>query len=205
MNQVYEQCVAKLIKTINEIDLTKSEVYKEFLAQTFFYTSHSEMLLRTFARDAENEAIKGRWLSHADEESGHENLALSDLKRMGESIDSFSELQSTKDLYEKQLPISKKTKGIGNFGWALALEGMAANINEDYVKSIIETHGLPATRFVKVHAEEDQEHIEKAIEAVSSLGVNDDIEANMLLTTEIYCQMLLDIRDRAQKKGKQAA
>lgn len=198
--QVFTECVQKLIKTINDIDLRDRDVYMNWLAQTYYYTSNSERLLRTFAEDSNIEGVKQRWLAHADEESGHENLALSDLKKMGGRLEDFPELQITKDLYEKQLPISKKTNGIAPFGWALALEGMAANINEDYVIDIMVKHGKNATRFAKVHAEEDEDHIVKALEMVSQLGDNKEIEDNIKLTTDIYCELLLQCFELAHRK-----
>ena len=189
--KIFTDCVQRLIKTFNEIDLTDQSVYMNWLAQTYYYTSHSEQLLNTFANDSQNLDIKNRWLSHANEESGHENLALSDLKRLGGNIEDYPELQITKDLYEKQVGISKRSSGIAPFGWALALEGLAAYVNDDYIEAISKAHGKKATRFIRVHAEEDEDHIEKALDMVSMIGDNKEIEDNIKLTSDIYCQLLM--------------
>lgn len=193
IQQVYTRVVQNMIDAIIALDLSNEENYRHWVAQTFFYTSHSEDLLKYYAQCAENPDVKARWSAHAQEEHGHENLALADLKGLGRSPDLYQEYASTRELYQSQYAIAEQTQGIANFGWAIALEGLAAGIPETYVNKIMNRYDKTCTRFVKVHTQEDPEHIVKALEVAEKMPGKEAIINNIKLTGEIYIKILNDI------------
>jgi pyrroloquinoline quinone (PQQ) biosynthesis protein C len=201
VKELLEANVQKMIATVREVDLTNPEVYKWFLAQTYYYSSQSESLLRHFSECAKIPELKKRWLAHADEEAGHENLAMGDLKRMGESIENYPELMETKKVYEVQRKIALESDGIAPFGWALALEGFAAYVDKKLVEDVRNAHGERCAKFIIVHSEEDPDHLESAFKAVELLGDTEGVKKNIELSADIYCEMLRACARMANNKA----
>ncbi|PSW20225.1 hypothetical protein C9I98_09220 [Photobacterium sanctipauli] len=191
----YNQVVSSMVEAIEQFDLCDSKRYKHWLAQTYFYTSHSVTLLDLFSQAASDESIKRRWSTHSTEEQGHENLALADLKSMGGNIDTYIELPSTRALYFNQIAIAKSTNGVGNLGWAIALEGLAANVSKEYVENILKIHGEKSTSFIQVHIEADPDQIDKALRLANSVNEQQSIIQNLTMTGNQYIAMLNDIKN----------
>lgn len=204
LRTLVNNCVQRLCDEITKADLTDTETYANWLAQTYFYTSSSEEILRFSAKTSKDKETSDRWLEHADEETGHENLALSDLKKLGYKIENFSEFEETRIFYQTQIFNAQLLGGESVFGWVLALEAFAANFPEDYLKKIINKHSKPACRFLIVHTNEDIEHIEKAFESVENLDDLELIIQNMELTTQRYINILRKCAAEAKTKKKAA-
>jgi pyrroloquinoline quinone (PQQ) biosynthesis protein C len=205
LKQILNESIHKMVEKTKQIDNLNPEVYKWWLAQTYFYTSHSEKLLRYFSENSSNELIAKRWLAHADEEAGHENMAIGDLKRMGGKIEDYIELPETSALYKTQYFIAKETHGIANFGWALALEGLAAHMCKDMIDQMVEAHGENCMKFILVHVNEDPAHLDAALEVVSQIGATDQIIQNIQNTAYYYCKMLDELEEFALKDSLIAA
>ncbi|MFG1492059.1 hypothetical protein [Halobacteriovorax sp. ZH4_bin.1] len=198
LRTLVDECVTKLCDEIVKADLTDELTYANWLAQTYFYTSSSEQILRFSAIKSKDKETSERWLEHADEETGHENLALSDLKKLGHDIKDYHEFEETRLFYQTQIYNAQLLGGESVFGWVLALEAFAANFPEDYLKNIINEHSKAASRFLIVHTNEDIEHIEKAFESVEKLDNLELIIENMELTTQRYINLLRKCSEAAK-------
>lgn len=201
LEKLLNRCVTEMINEVKAINFKNEAIYANWLAQTYYYTSVSEEILRTSAKHCQSEAIAQRWLEHADEESGHENLALSDLKKLGYKIEDFEEYEDTKLFYQSQFFYANCQGGESVFGWVLALESFAANLPEEIVEELIGVYGKSATRFLKVHTEEDISHIQKALEAVNHLPNKEVIIENMLETSKRYIKVLRACKSYKMKEA----
>lgn len=180
--------------------------YAEFLAQTYYYVAHSTRLLFAAAVrfTPEDQALYHRFIEHSGEENAHELLALGDLKKLGFSIENFPELPQTRSLYEIQYYKIEHLDPTAIMGYILALETMAAReIQETRIK-LLETYGKPCINFIRVHADEDPDHIEKAMEVIKSLreGRLKAIDENLEQTAFLYSEMLRACRLRAALREK---
>lgn len=144
--------------------------YENYLAQSYYYIFHSTKLLAWAAahtrRDEKN--YYRRLISHIKEEEGHEILAERDLKRLGKNIEDYSENGLTCALYEPQYyKVSKSSTSL--LGYVLALECVAVNTFKPLYERTREIYGDKSTTFIRVHAEEDPDHVEKALMEIEQL------------------------------------
>lgn len=175
------------------------ELYTEWLAQTYYFVVHSVPLLVEAAKTGSTADFRDRCQEHIKEEGGHDKVALNDLKQIGENISSFPEWEWTKNFYGRQYDLVEK-RGELLLGYILALEGLAI-LSVPAALPIIEAYGLKATKFVKIHVEEDQEHLPHAIEQTLAQDCKEEILANFQQTLDEYCCFL----DTLEQKSVLAA
>lgn len=183
--------------------------YAEYLAQTYYYVSHSTRLLAASAArfSLEDQGLHKRFLKHTDEENSHELLALRDLQKLGYSISDFPELASTKTLYEIQYCKIEHTDPAALMGYILALETLAGNDLGWLKDKITGLYGIDCAKFIQVHADEDPDHIEKALKVIEGLRPDrlGDININIEQTAHCYNEMLIACRARSEMPAKKAA
>jgi pyrroloquinoline quinone (PQQ) biosynthesis protein C len=77
-------------------------------------------------------------------------------------------------------------------GYIIALESFATTQLPRFYQKVKETYDGKACRFIKLHAEEDPEHIEKAIQLTSTLSedLQDIVLANVVQTARSYVVMV---------------
>ncbi|EQC46084.1 iron-containing redox enzyme family protein [Bacteriovorax sp. Seq25_V] len=203
---VFKNCINELSEEFKEINLLDKQVYLSWLAQTYFFTSHSEKTLKYISSKSQNNDESQRWSDHATEEQGHENLALGDLKRLNGNISDYQEFEETAMLYRAQYYYCAINKSHACFGWILALEGLAALIDKNHIAKIIETHGKRACKFIEVHTNEDPEHLDSAFEAISKIADKEMIIENLISSTYFYKRMLQRVKEKAiEAKALEAA
>lgn len=142
-----------------------------FLAQTYYYVSHSVKLLALCVGkfgDLDSEHEK-RFLEHIKEESNHELMALSDLKKMGVEIIDCEQFFETQNFWQTQYFYVQNRDPLAIMGYIIFLEQLAVVSGPAVIKAMND-NGLKST-FLKVHAEEDVDHIDKAIKLIESLSV----------------------------------
>lgn len=149
----------------------EKSVYGAFLAQTYYYVSHSTRLLALAASRFKftEEKIHRRFVRHATEEMSHETLALRDLKNLGLSLDHYREFPSTRAFYQTQYYMIEHVSPWSFWGYILMLEGLASTKGAWLFNEIKRHHGDGAASFVKVHAAEDVGHMAEAEQALRSL------------------------------------
>lgn len=173
------------------------KAYAIFLAQVFHFVKHSSRIMSTVAAHLpqEMEQMHTQLLKHATEEMGHQFLAKQDLKYLGHPLEGLPELASTRMFYEPQYFKAIHGNPIGFYGYALALEGTAVMRLKQIYSRCKELYGEKACNFLRVHAEEDENHVEAVIKlleqlpppAIQSIEVNlsQSIDAIVLMFAEM--------------------
>lgn len=195
VQQVYRQKMDTTNTSIENFLWSSKYKYAGWLAQTYFYTAHSTNLLR-FASDHLKEKsfleLKERFLEHIEEENNHEVLAELDLKRLGFTLANFSENGFTRSLYETQYYKIKNIHPCTLLGYILALEGIAVDAMGAPYSTLKKNFARQEINFLRVHVEEDPDHLVKALEQIDNLPQSFKIEImkNFDQTCDLYVGML---------------
>ena len=206
----YKSSVATMSKSIRTFPWENKLAYANFLAQTYYYVCHSTRLLCASAAifSQEDQHLHKRFIKHMDEENSHELLALRDLQRLGYKIEDFPEMAQTRTMYEIQYYKIEHVDPVALMGYILALETMAGEDFKWLKEKLTGLYGKDCVRFVQVHADDDPDHIEKAVEVVKGLKESrlHEIDLNIVQTGLYYPAMLDACAENASvKKGKKAA
>lgn len=187
------------IHNINQCDWRNKEFYADYAAQTFYYVRHSTRLLALSASRLSYEQEQSfhlRFIKHLGEEANHEKLALNDLKFLGRSIDDFEEHPSTRLFYEPQYYKIEHEKPLALMGYILYLEALAKYVCPILTKTITELYGHQSASFLRVHGEEDPEHVDQAVNMITGLSTANlyEIEKNLIQSSYAYNQMIYEIK-----------
>jgi thiaminase len=177
------------------------EAYADWLAQTYYFVCHSTRLLALAAArfSIREDALHLRFLDHLREEKSHEKLATADLRALGRDIRDYSELPETKAFYQTQYYLIEHVNPRAFFGYILSLEGLAALRGPKLHEQLKALYGAPATAFIKVHGEDDIEHVEKAFHQLAQLPESDmqAVLENLDASCRLYGLMLDAIKARS--------
>jgi hypothetical protein len=199
MRALLSTCVEQVSSAIDRFPWESREAYGDWLAQTYYYVRHSTRLLAAsaarFAFDPRGNALHHRFATHMGEEKKHELLASHDLKELGTSIEMLPERSSTRLFYEPQYYKIEHEHPIALFGYILPLEAVGPLCGGKIIGRVAGSHGTKCTSFLKLHAADDVEHVEKALEMVAGVPAHERaiIEQNVRQTTYAYVAMLFDI------------
>ncbi len=191
----------QLVQSFQAMPWTNSEFYKRWLAQSFYYTTHSTRMLAYAAgcSSVHEQAYYRRSLAHIREEQSHDLLAVRDLEKLGSQREKYSELGTTRALWEPQFfKTSRQPKAL--LGYILALEQLAVLTFPALNSLLVETYGKEATHFVRVHAEDDPDHVEEAIRQIQECTPLERIEIlkNYEQTCSVYRLLLEEIKASSQ-------
>jgi pyrroloquinoline quinone (PQQ) biosynthesis protein C len=133
------------------------------------------------------------------EEKQHEKLCLHDIKALGFTIDELPEHASTRMFYETQYYKVEHKHPAALLGYILPLEAIAVSRGRELLSMIQGTYEERAISFIKLHAEEDPDHLEKALTAIESLPaeLHAMVIENLEQTTHAYLGMLAEIRQKS--------
>ena len=179
------------------------DAYANWLAQTYFFVTHSTPLLGcSLPHLRNNKELQFHFEHHLSEEERHELLILKDLKNMGRDISEFEEHPLTTAFYQSQYYRVNFEGGTSLLGYILFLEGLAAYAGKSVYQEIKDLHKGSAL-FLKVHAEEDPEHLYGAIMAISKLSENEQnaILKNLKYSSFIYEGIMSATREVRIKKA----
>lgn len=169
------------------------QFYANWLAQTYYYTLQSPMILARAGAYCSNEQkkLRKRFLEHTLEETSHEILAANDLKSLGLNILNFQEFPETTSFYEVQYYKAQYRHPVSIFGWILSLEGAAVAVGDEIFKRV-KTHYGKGYTFLKVHSQEDVDHLDKALEIVGQIPteLHGDLIQDFEQSTKLYLDML---------------
>jgi hypothetical protein len=200
MKALLTTCVHELSAALDRFPWEQRSAYADWLAQTYYYVRHSTRLLAAsaarFPFDMRGNALHHRFAAHMAEEKKHEQLAVHDLRELGTSVDDLPERSSTRAFYEPQYYKIEHEHPIALFGYILPLEAVGPLCGKRILGRIAGAHGPKCTAFLKLHTEDDVEHLDKALELVAGVGPAERllIERNLRQTTYAYAAMLVDIR-----------
>jgi len=183
-----------MTKILREYPWENKKAYADFLAQTYYYVCHSTRLLALAAArfSQQEQHLHKRFVEHISEEKSHELLALRDLQKLGYSIKDFPESVQTRNLYEVQYYKIEHCDPTALMGYIIALETLAGEDFKWLKEKLTGLYGKECVKFVQVHADEDPDHIEKALAVVEKFDASrlHDIDINISQTAYCYSSML---------------
>jgi hypothetical protein len=197
---LYEETTDDAVNKLSKFNWEDLNCYANWLAQTYFFVRYSTRLLSLAAGNCnlEQEQLHKRFLKHLREESGHELIAVKDLSNMGFKLSNFTPLPAIQSFYELQV---FKIESIGPhsfMGWICFLEGIAMKFGST-AASRTTAHGKNCTHFLRVHGEEDIEHIQSAMDVIEQFSPAEltDVIQNMYQAKELYMSMISQIGTNA--------
>mgnify|MGYP003394746035 CR=1 FL=1 len=185
---------------VNAFPWQEKEKYIGWLSQTYYFVRHSTRLLALAGAHAPfgQQSLHQRMVQHIREEMGHEILAVNDIKALGGNIQEIAELPETKAFVQNQYFYIQNRSSCAFMGYILFLEGLSSQKGPMILSLAREAFPSNAINFIRIHAEEDQEHIQSAFEAMESVPA-DQLEAvidNMHLSCDLYERMLKSVKDK---------
>lgn len=207
LKQHFEQKIVPIEAGFVNQSWSDKRVYADWLAQTYFYVCHSTRLLALAAGrfKVDRDGLHVRFMAHMKEERQHEALALSDLSALGYKISDFEESPVVSAFYRSQYYWIEHEDPIAFFGYILMLEGLAVRSGDKGYEKAKVVHGDKACKFLRVHANEDPDHLDKAFESLQ--GVSDDhlslVKRNLDDSLNLYGLLLQDIE--LAKRGAKSA
>jgi thiaminase len=161
----------EIIAYYKAMDFRQKEIYASWLAQSYYYVTHSTRLLAMAgSRFPLEHPIGQRMFEHVGEERGHEILAVRDVEALGFSLTDFPRQRMTEIFFQNQYYRIMFERASDFLGYVYLLEGIGVDIG-DWLHEIVRVaHGPQASVFVKVHAHADKDHIVKAWNSILSLG-----------------------------------
>lgn len=210
MNFNYRQYCDTMIEKLKNFPWDSKKFYADYLAQTYYYVCHSTRLLACSAgrMNQEDQKMHRRFLEHSSEEVAHELMAKKDLQSLGYKIEDFPEKAETRMFWEPQYYKIEYVDPSALMGYILVLEDVASRICPWINKEVEKSYGKKAATFIRVHGEDDPEHVEQAIKVIESLPLHrrKHIFENIIQTTKSYNLMIDEIlKDCEKSELKQAA
>lgn len=177
------------------------DIYGEWLAQTYFFVRHSTSLLGQSMAHLKDDHLRHHFELHIGEEKKHDLLVLKDIERLGKKIMDFEESHLTEAFYQSQFYRINFVEGTALLGYVLFLEGLAVTWGKSLYEELKTIHPNSCL-FLKVHAEEDPEHVKSAIETISKLSSDEreHIYKNLLYSHDIYHSMVEKIMSKTSVK-----
>ncbi len=165
------EIVHRTMDTLENFPWENPTLYSQWLAQTFFIVQHTPRYICLAAArfDYSQNDFHRTLVAHLSDEDLHEEDVLNDLKNLGHVISEFSPMPEVKIMTENLYYQIDNINPLCIFGRILFLEYVASNISENLRKRISSTWDLNQRQFLKIHFEEDVEHVKKAFSVVHGL------------------------------------
>ncbi|PWU17689.1 MAG: hypothetical protein C5B49_08410 [Bdellovibrio sp.] len=194
MKNCLTQEIQKLELAVAGTDWENPLIYGNYLAQTYYYVCHSTRLLGLAAShfQIDRDTLHRRFALHMGEEKSHERLALTDLRNLGQQLSHHPEQSATRAFYESQYYKVQYQDATALFGYILLLEAAAVQLGPKIHRRIAKAHGEKCGNFLRVHAEEDVAHVDKALEQIGGLPERQlqFITINMIQTADVFVAMV---------------
>ncbi len=203
LRKVLDESLKELEPVLMEFPWHDPVVYAHWVAQTFYYCRHTTRLLALAGSriDLSRMQLHFRFMEHVREEKGHEYLAQNDLKKLGFSMEQIGEYPETSAFYLSQYAWIEHVHPTSFFGFILALEEIGKRYCPTFFQKASKAHGKEAVSFIRVHAEEDVDHMEKAFKFVDELPADwhASIAQNLKQTTALYASILNRATSESQR------
>lgn len=194
LREMFEDEQARL-KRIREIfPWTNKEAYVGWLVNSYEYAYRSTRILAlTGGRmPRDKTSYSNRFIAHAAEEKGHERLLENDLKNFGLDIKTLCPNTLGRAFHQSLYYWIYEDNPVGMFGWVLALEGFAVRNVPQMHEICLKAFGSKCSSFLKVHADEDEDHLGKAFESIASFTNEENaiVAKSMHFYADLYGQLL---------------
>lgn len=187
------------------------EAYVDFISNMYYFLSQACRLLASAASrcDLSLDAFHHRFIEHANEEKNHEKLVLSDLRGLKRDLKPC--LYSMPPLWQTQYYLIENKDPLSLFGCILYLENLslAEHIGPNAYNRSLKKYGRKATNYLRVHVEEDEDHIDKLYVALSQLpeASQEAVYESLKITSSLYKNFITELFEVHQEKvvSKQVA
>lgn len=200
----YFNSMQRMNKLFQEFPWESKDAYLNWMGQTYFYIFHSTRVITMAASffSADRQDFHHRFIEHSKEEKGHEKILVLDLKNLGCDVSAFEPYPATEALFQTQNYWIQCHTPLAVYGYFLFLEGLAVECGEEIYKRTLKTYGDKATRFLKVHVEEDKDHVESHFEHLerTSDKERESILKNMRQAEFLYSSFVRQIMEQLAVK-----
>ena len=189
------------------LDFSNPDVYANWLAQTYYFVSHSVRLSALGASRLDvDHPLSKRMVAHTREETGHHLLAKRDIEALDRDLDDFPQLGVTSAFYQAQYYVVLFEDPAHLIGQILMLEAVSVELGPWLHDLVHNRFGEAASRFVKVHAHEDQDHVQKALVALNDLpeAQQAGVAKNFSQACEMYYLILRSINEETFERAVDA-
>ncbi len=187
----------------------QKEAYVDFISNMYYFLSQACRLLTSAASrcDLKYDNFHHRFVEHAHEEKNHEKLVLHDLKVLKSEL--MPCLMSLPPIWQTQFFMIEHKSPLSLFGCILYLENLslAADIGPQVYQRCLKVYGPKATTYLRVHVEEDAQHIDKLFNFVAQLPQHEveNVKNALLITSSLYKNFFLELTERNLKYARKAA
>jgi pyrroloquinoline quinone (PQQ) biosynthesis protein C len=138
--------------------------------------------------------LHARFVDHSKEERGHEKVAIADIKSLGFSLEDFPKVYPSQAMFQVQYYWVQHVNPVSFFGYTYALEMLAVKFGAEVFGRVLKAHGEKSVKFLKLHSEDDVDHMATADKLISKLTPEETKFAmeNMTLSSQLYRQMLIE-------------
>jgi len=183
-------------------ELLTIEHYRSILRQIYIQTRDNPQVQAavTIKIQGKSRTIIKKMMGHALSEVGHDQLALEDLKTLGEDVESIGSMRplpGTAALMAFSYHAGMHMTPACYFGYLYFLESMPVTSGQAHI-SRLKALGVPekAMTFIKEHAQFDVNHMRLNEEYISELVTDElalaDFIFGMRTTATLYARMLED-------------
>ena len=205
----YDDVMKGLCDKLDSMSWDDRPTYGLWLAQAYYLVRHTTRLLALCAGycSFEQEEMHKRLLVHLEEEHAHDKIAAADLVALGYSIAAMPELSATRRLIQLQYDQLDHKSPCVFFGYILLLEGLAVMRGQQICDQVACYFGSRTGRFLKLHSDEDVEHVEKALQQVENLDPEhqSSILNNLRQSAGLYLAMLNEVEMSASQCAMETA
>lgn len=200
----FENHVTLLGENFRAFPWTNREAYALWLAQSFYLVKHTVNFLCLVASKIgpDRADLHKNVIRHLREESGHDELALRDLKHLGYGdLSQLPELPETRYLWQAQYFWIHQAGPFAHSGYSLMLEGLATRECKPIAETLERTYGKAGATFVRVHAMEDEGHFEEGMGRLLAAPGSEGPQAieNLAQSRELYERILREVAARTAK------
>lgn len=205
MKQLLDKQIQFLAEVAQKVDFLDKNQYANWLAQTYYFVRHSTRLLNFSSglTPFDLQFFHLRANEHAAEERSHEKLLEMDLKSLGFKTTDFLELPATKSFYQCQYFSIQHLHPLSFLGYVMMLETLPITLGPELLQKVESKHGKSACSFLRVHTNEDPEHIKSLLLILEKLDakVVEYIKGNLEQSTYQYGQILSGITENYAAKN----
>lgn len=199
IKQIIEDGIDRFAVDFTQFPWENESSYKAYLSQSYYYVTHSVKLLK-YALDVcdkNRSELRSRLTEHIQEESGHEVMALKDLKKLGESPEMYGLKGVTESMYEYVYSKIDEYGPVSIFAYAMALEGVSKVAAPGVAERLIVTYGKESSQFLYHHGVLDQDHVEEGMGVLKEFTTQEleAFEEVFLKSIENYTLLLKEVSE----------
>jgi hypothetical protein len=177
-----------------EFSWEDQEIYKMWLAQTFYIVRHTSHFICIAAGlvPVENRVEHYHMIEHLKEEEHHDALLVRDLASFGTEYSAYPELPETQMVWQNLYYWLSLRKPRAILGHSLCIEGLAGSIGDRLLPRMRARYHNKGISFLHLHFEADKLHFEQGLDLMKSFPNEDlnDIATVQAQSSILYTGML---------------